>query len=181
MNEGLIPRRYAKALYKVAVERKCDSRIYELMQALAAAFAASGDLRSLITNPFVDASDKIAALTAAAGAASDDVTFADFLKLLVQNRRINLSGQVANAYVDLYCEEHNIRRVEVTSAVALDPEVEARIKKVVEEHLHGALMEFSTKVDPDLIGGFIVTVDNERLDASMRNRLKEIRLSLLNK
>lgn len=180
MNEGLIPRRYAKALYKVAVERKCDSRMYMLMQNLAAAFAASEDLRSLISNPFVDVSDKEAALTVAAQAQNEDTTFADFLKLLIQNRRIDLCGLVANAYVDLYRKERNIRRVEVISAAPLDAGVEKRIKNVIEDHLHGATMEFSTKVDPDLIGGFIVTVDNERLDASLRNRLKEIRLNLLN-
>ena len=181
MNEGLIPRRYAKALYKVAVERKCDSRMYLLMQNLATAFAASADLRSLIANPFVGNNDKTAALTAAAQAAADDTTFADFLKLLIQNRRIDLCEAVANAYVALYREEMNIRRVEVISAAPLDPTVENRIKSVIEEHLHGATMEFTAKVDPDLIGGFIITVDNERLDASLRNRLKEIRLNLLNK
>ena len=182
MNEGLIPRRYAKALYKVAVERKCDSTMYQLMQNLAAAFSASAELRALIANPFVDNNDKTAAIITAAGASSlQDQTFTDFLKLLIQNRRIDLTGAVANAYVDLYRQENNIRRVEVVSAAPLDKDVEKRIKDVVEAHLHGASMEFSTKVDPDLIGGFIVTVDNERLDASLRNRLKEIRLNLLNK
>ena len=181
MNEGLIPRRYAKALYKVAVERNCSDRIYSLMQQLAATFASSEQLRALIANPFVEAADKEAAVTAAAGAAATDETFADFLKLLIQNRRMDLCASVANAYVDIFRKERNIRRVEVISAAPLDSAVEKRIKSVIEEHLHGATMEFSAKVDPALIGGFIVTVDNERLDASLRNRLKEIRLNLLNK
>ena len=180
MNEGLIPRRYAKALYKVALQRNCDSRMYLLMQNLAAAFAASHELRSIVANPFVANDDKASAIAAAAAAGPDDTTFTDFLKLLIQNRRIDLCGAVANAYVGLYRQERNIRRVEVISAAPLDPAVEQRIKSVIEEHLHGASMEFSTKVDPDLIGGFIVTVDNERLDASLRNRLKEIKLNLLN-
>ena len=181
MNEGLIPRRYAKALYKVALDRKCDSRIYELMQNLAAAYGVSETLRQLLANPFVDGADKTAALEAAAGASDSDTTFADFVKLLIENRRIDMAGGVAHAYVDLYRQEHNIRRVEVISAAPLDKAVEQRIKAVVEAHLHGASMEFSTKVDPDLIGGFIVSVDNERLDASLRHSLKEIRLNLLNK
>lgn len=180
MNEGLIPRRYAKALFKVAVDRKCDQRIYGLMKNLDAAFAASPALRNAIANPFVDSADKIAAVKAAAQATDKDTTFDDFLKLLISNRRIDFCGAVAHAYVGLYREENRIRRVEVVSAATLDPAVEARIKKVIEDHLRGASMEFSTKVDPDLIGGFIVTIDNERLDASLRNRLKEIRLNLLN-
>lgn len=180
MNEGLIPRRYAKALLKVAVERKCDDRMYQLMLNLSAAFAASPDLRAVIANPFVDNNDKAAAVCAAAQAADDDTTFTDFLKLLIRNRRIGLCPSVANAYIDLFRQRHNIRRVEVISAAPLDTAVEKRIKTVIEQHLNGASMEFSTKIDPDLIGGFIVTIDNERLDASLRNRLKEIRLNLLN-
>lgn len=180
MNEGLIPRRYAKALYKVAVERKCDDTVYELMQKLSASFTASPQLRALVANPFVDDSDKTAALKAAAGLNGSNNTFDDFLKLLLQNRRIDMCDAIANAYISLYRSENNIRRVEVVSAAPLAPSVESRIKSIVEEHLHGASMEMSTRIDPQLIGGFIVKVDNERLDASLRNRLKQIRLNLLN-
>lgn len=180
MNEGLIPRRYAKALYKVSSERNCAGRMYELMQSLAASSAASAEFRTLVANPFVSDADKTAAITAAAGAGKDDTTFADFLKLLINNRRIDMAGEVANAYVGYYRQQHNIRRVEVVSAAPLEPTVEKRIKDVIEKHIGSATMEFAAKVDPSLIGGFVVTIDNERLDASLRNRLKEIRLNLLN-
>lgn len=179
MNEGLIPRRYAKALYKVAVERKCDSRIYTLMQNLSAAFDDNRDLSKMVANPFVPPADKDAVLTTAAGAAPDDTTFADFLKLLRQNRRTDIVGLIAHSFVTLYRKERNIRSVHVVSAAPLDPETEQRIRSLVERHLNGATIEFTTDVDPDIIGGFIVTVDNERLDASLRNSLKELRLSLL--
>lgn len=180
MNEGLIPRRYAKALLKVAVERKCDDRMYALMQNLCYAYTGSEELRKIIANPFIDNDDKVSALSASAQALPTDEVFVDFLKLLIQNRRINMAAQISHAYVDLYRTDRNIRRVNVVSAAPLDPKVEQRIRNVIEKHLDGATMEFSTSVDPDLIGGFIVTVDNERLDASLRNQLKEIRLNLLN-
>ena len=88
-------------------------------------------------------------------------------------------GLIAHSFVTLYRKERNIRSVHVVSAAPLDPETEQRIRSLVERHLNGATMEFTTDVDPDIIGGFIVTVDNERLDASLRNSLKELRLSLL--
>ncbi len=68
----------------------------------------------------------------------------------------------------------------MVSAAPLDPAVEKRIKALVEANLHGGTMDFSSSVNPDLIGGFVVNIDNERLDASLRNQLKELRLSLLN-
>lgn len=180
MNEGLIPRRYAKALYKVAVERKQQTKMYALMQTLAESFSKIESLKATIANPFVADGDKSKILATAAGATAGDVTFDDFIKLLIKNRRIDLINEIAHAYVSLYREENNIKRVEVVSAAALDPEVEKRIKALIESHLGGATMEYTTAVNPELIGGFIVNIDNERLDASLRNQLKELRLSLLN-
>ena len=90
MNEGLIPRRYAKALYKVAVERGDDRELYDLMNRLVTTADAQPGLSQAISNPFVSDSDKIALLTTAA-AAENDKTFADFLKLLAQNRRLDMT------------------------------------------------------------------------------------------
>ena len=180
MNEGLIPRRYAKALYKVAVERKVDSRMYALMQTLANSFDTTPGLRATVANPFVAQEEKDKIIATAAGAADADTTFADFLKLLAQNKRTDMLNEIARAYVEIYRQEHNIRKVEVVSAAPLDPAVEKRIVSLVEKHLNGASMEFSTAVDPSLVGGFVINVDNERLDASVSHQLKELRQSLLN-
>lgn len=180
MNEGLIPRRYAKALYKVALERHQDARMFDLMQNLAQSFDLNHQLQDIVANPFVELSEKNKLLTTAAGANAQDSTFADFLKLLAENRRVPLVHQIALSYIDIYRRANIIRRVQVVSAAPLDPAVEKRIKDLVTAHLNGGSMDFSATVDPDLIGGFIVNIDNERLDASLRNELKEMRLSLLN-
>lgn len=182
MNEGLIPRRYAKALYKTAQERGLSERMYSLMQTLATAFDSTSDLGDLVNNPYVSATDKMRILTTAAGATDSDALFADFLKLLENNRRIDMAGAIAHAYEAVYRRENNICRVVLTSAAPLPADVVGRIKSVIDSHLpQGAKMEFSDKIDPDLIGGFVVTIDNERLDASVKNSLRDLRLQLLNK
>lgn len=179
MNEGLIPRRYAKALFKVALDRKCDQRVYSLMLTLAHSFDTTPELHTLVANPFVDQTKKDEIIATAAGATDGDTTFADFLKLLARNKRIDLVNAIANAYVDVYRHAHNIRRVEVVSAQQLDPASVGRIKALVEHQLNGATMEFSSSTNPDLIGGFIVNIDNERLDASLSHKLEEMRRQLL--
>lgn len=180
MNEGLIPRRYAKALYKVAVERNVDERVYVLMQTLASSFDSTAGLQGMVSNPFVAQDEKDRIITTAAGATAADSTFADFLKMLAHNKRTDMLNEIARAYVDIYRQQHNIRKVEVVSATPLDPAVLGRITSLVERHLHGASMEFTTTVDPALIGGFVINVDNQRLDASVSHQLKELRQSLLN-
>jgi len=179
MNEGLIPRRYAKALYKVAVERGDSEALYDLINRLVMVASAEPSLLKAISNPFVSDKDKCDLLITASRGDGNEQTFADFLKLLSQNNRLDLIFLVAIQYSELYRKENNIFKVEVVSASPLGKDEELRLRKLIESHLNGGKMEYSCKVDHDLIGGFIVTVDNERLDASLRNELKQLRLNLL--
>lgn len=183
MNEGLIPRRYAKALYKVGVDRGDNDALYALMNALAAAFAAEPGMQAVVSNPFVSAADKTALLRSAVGSAAAataaDATFDDFLRLLIDNRRIDLVRDIAVAYLDIYRKAKNIRRVKVTSAAPLAPAEEKRLRDIIAAHLGQAKMEYSSDIDPSLIGGFTVAVDSERLDASIRNDLKQLRQKLI--
>ncbi len=126
MNEGLIPRRYAKALLKVAQERGDDKRLYSLMGTLAASFEAHPDLSTAVANPFISADEKIKLLTTAAGAGDKDVTYADFLKLLRNNSRMPLVRGIALAYGEDYRRSNNIYKVEVTAAAPMDSAEESR-------------------------------------------------------
>lgn len=177
MDQGLIPRRYAKALYRAAVEKGCQQELYASMQLLGAAFASEPKLGETMRNPFVAAADKAALVMAAAGAQTP--LLADFVKLLVQNGRIDMVRDIAAAYCLIYRQESNIYRVEVVSAAAMDPAQEERLKQLILSHLNGGSMEYSQRIDPSLIGGFVVNIDNERLDASVKNELKQLRLKLL--
>ena len=184
MNEGLIPARYAKALYKFALEKGADKGLYRLMGNLGKSFVDNPTLDTTVANPFVADSDKTALLTTAAAADADTPApvkqvLADFLKLLCENRRLPLAGAIARAYCELYRKENRIYRVKIVSAMPLDNEEEQRLKKLISSHLGDASMEYTYSTDPDLIGGFTVDIDNERLDASVKNELKQFRLKLL--
>jgi F-type H+-transporting ATPase subunit delta len=180
MNEGLIPRRYAKALLKFAAEQHAEQRLYELMNNLSKSFAAHAELEPTVANPFIAPENKLQLLTVAAGASAEsDVIFADFLKLLRQNNRLAIVRAIALAYADDYRKANHIYNVEVTSAAVMQPEEEARLKAMIQKHLKGGTMEYSFKVDADLIGGFTVSIGSERLDASIKNELEQIKLQLL--
>lgn len=180
MNQGLIPRRYAKALYEVAVERGQSERIYSLMTALESQFAALPTLEATMANPFVADTDKISLLLTAAGAkAESDPVFDDFLKLLAKNRRLDMAPAMCRAYTALYRSERKIYRVTVASAAPMEADQEQRLRKFIESQLHGGTMEYQSKVDPALIGGFVVNIDNERLDASVRQQLQQLRQQLI--
>lgn len=182
MNDGLIPLRYAKALYLLACERKDDAAMYDLMKTLRLAFTQQPMLQQVLSNPYVPDSDKQSLLTSAAGTTiTDNPLFHDFLLLLAKNRRIDMMRGIADAYINLYRQSNDIYPVSITSATKLSADEQKRLNDMITRHLNGGKMELTTQVDPSLIGGFTVSVGNQRLDASVSNELKQLRLNLIRK
>ena len=181
MDQGLLPRRYAKALYKFAVENKCEERVYRLMKNLRSSFEEEPSMAQTVANPFVTDVEKRELLITAAQASDADKCYTDFLQLLVENGRIALAGDIALAYIAIYRAEKHIYRVEVVTADTLPADTVARLRALIEKHLNGGSMEYSERVDSGLIGGFVINIDNEQLDASVRSELKQLRLKLLSK
>ncbi len=181
MNEGLIPKRYAKALFEFASERGKAEHVYRLMNTLEASFRENPELQATLDNPFIDDDKKEALLATAANASKDDQVAADFLKLLATNKRLDIARAAAIAYCDIYRKANKISLVTVTAAAPLDKEEERRLKDLIAKHLDGGTMEYTFALDPSLIGGFTVSINSERLDASIKNELKQLRLKLLSK
>lgn len=148
------------------------------MQNIAAAYAANPDMQIVMSNPFVSETEKRSLITTAAG--GENAILDDFVKLMAKNNRIDIIRVVVLEYISLYRRENNIYHVEITSAATLKDADRVRLTAMVERTLEkGATAECSFDVDPSLIGGFVVNIDNRRLDASVSNELKELRLSLI--
>lgn len=189
MDQGLIPQRYARALYKVAMERQCAEPLYAMMKTLSCSFAANPSLDKVMGNPFVAADEKKSLLLTAAGIDEPSslkgiekeaaTTLADFIKLLCQNQRIEYVRGATLAYIDIYRRERDIHTVTITSAAPLEQKAVDRLMNIIKSHRPGGTFEMSTAVDPDLIGGFTIAIDNERLDASVSNELRKLRFELV--
>lgn len=179
MNDGLIPHRYAKALYEVALERHCDSELYGLMKNLEEAFKSAPGLQSTLANPFVSNADKRELIFTAAGEdAAGQTTLGDFVKLLDRNHRIDMVRQIALAYLDIYRKDNDIHTVTLESASSLPEETVEKLKALIARHLGNGTMELTSAVNPDLIGGFRISIGNEVLDASVANELQQLKLAL---
>jgi F-type H+-transporting ATPase subunit delta len=186
MNQGLIPRRYAKALMQQAVELGVDSQLYDVMQSVSRAFADTPELQRAMDNPHVAAADKQALAQTVADAtvasAPAKQLLSDFAKLLTQNRRMGSLRDIALAYQTLYRQAKKIYRVCVTTASALPAAESSRLRSLVERQIAamgGGTAEFSEAVDSQLIGGFTISIDNDVLDASVANELKQLQIKLL--
>lgn len=180
MNQGLLPKRYAKALFKYSAEKNVTADVYAFMRHIADAALHTPGLSSTLANPFVsDEQKQMLALTAAGANADKCHALTDFISLLIKNQRIDMLLEVALAFSKLYRKENNIFSVCIESASELSDDDSKRICALVQRHLNGATAEFSFVIDPALIGGFVVNIENERLDASVKNELEQLRLKLI--
>ena len=178
MNDGLIPGRYAKALYKQANEEGVAETLYAEMKQLAASYATEPALKQLTDNPFVSVEDKKRVVLSAAGSKAGGL-LEKFVLLVVKNRRVEQLRLMAMSYVDCYRELNDIVPVEVVTASELDKSHLDSIVALVQRSLPGKAIELSTRIDASLIGGFVVNVDSLVLDASVKNELNKLRLKLL--
>ena len=164
MVSGLIPHRYAKALYKFAVDSGRSTEVYAEMQNVVKAFRADSRLEKILSNPFVDADNKRNVLLAAAGENPGD-DYRRFVTLILEHHREEFAYLMALAYLEIYRKENKISEVRITTAVKLpDSEIE-KLKKVVENAFKDVTFEYEYAINPDIIGGFIIDVDSTRMDA----------------
>ena len=188
MDLGFLPSRYAKALYESALEKGLSKGVYEAMRNLESMFnSPDGDrLTATVANPYVDETEKMNLVISACGKVDDnqlgvDSIVGDFMKLLFKNRRLDLVRGVALAYISLYRKKNEIRRVTVEWASRPEESTEDQMKSLVQRHIGNAKMEYNSVVNPDLIGGYRIAIDNERLDASVANEFNQLRQKLLSK
>lgn len=178
MIAGLIPHRYAKALFKVALENGNAAKVYDEMKRVVESFQNNSDLEKVLSNPYVDVADKEKVLLKAAGKEPGE-DYHRFVKLILEHKREEFAYLMALAYRDIYRKQNNISQVKITTAVKLpDSEID-KLRQVVEKSFADTTFEYSYSIDPEIIGGFIIDVDSTRMDASMSGELAQLRQNLL--
>ncbi len=178
MNDGLIPNRYAKALYKYALEQGAAKDVYAEMKRLSDSYAELPELKRTVDNPFLPVVDREKVLLSASGAQKNGC-FGKFILMVIKNNRESFMREIAMSYGKIYREANNIAQVAITTATELPDDKISQIIEVVQHELNGKTIEKTVTVDPELIGGFVVKVDSMMLDTSVKNELKKLRLKLL--
>ena len=172
MDLGVISVRYARALLKCSVESKVEDQVYQEMQTLAESYIKVPELRRAIDNPMIAREQKAELLNVAAGGKVSKVT-ERFISLVLDEMREKTVQFIANAYVTLYRQQKNITRGKLTTAVPVSAAMEQKMRKMVESRTNGTV-EFSTEVDPDIMGGFVLEYDTYRMDTSVKSQLNNI-------
>lgn len=173
MDIGIISVRYARALLKSATDANNEDTVYQEMMLMAKSFLEVPELRQTIDNPMLPKDKKEMLLLTAIGGGQVSVQSQAFISMVLREGRENMIQFMANSYVTLYRKQKNIIRGKLTTAVAVSPAVEQKMRQMVESKTQGTV-EFETEVDSDIIGGFILEYDTYRMDSSVKSKLNSI-------
>jgi F-type H+-transporting ATPase subunit delta len=167
-----IARVYARSLFEVAKEQGKLDVVREQLGQVADALDESRELSVFFFSPYFSTEEKKDGLGKAIDGA--DPIVLNVLELLVENHRMPVIFRTRRAYDRLWEEENKLLPVQITSAVALDESVVNRIGEEIGQQT-GRKVQLTSSVDPDVLGGIVLRVGNSILDASIRNRLEQLR------
>ncbi len=179
MNTGMIAVRYARALLEFACERSEADLVYAETGRLADSFVAEPLLGRTLDSPVLPVNEKAALVKTAAGGTVSG-SFERFIGLVMHNRRESFLQSIALMYRDLYRKRNGISVGSLETAVPVTPETEKRIAGLIASET-GGQVELTTKVRPELIGGFVFEMNFRRLDASVAAQLRSVRRQFVEK
>ncbi|MDR1737894.1 MAG: F0F1 ATP synthase subunit delta [Candidatus Symbiothrix sp.] len=175
MNVGVISHRYAKAIYDYAAENHKETTLYTGMQTLLDNFQTYPEMRKVMSNPTVASDQKINLLSIAS--ATDDACMQQAIALVVNNGRAELIENVARLYREVYRKAKGQVIVQLTTVEPASEKTKQSLISVIAQ-VTDSQVEFHTQTDADLIGGFVLEIEDQRLDASVKEQLRIINYEL---
>jgi F-type H+-transporting ATPase subunit delta len=163
---------YSRSLFEVAKEQDKLDVVREQLGEFADALDQQRELAVFFFSPYFATEEKKEGLHKAVEGA--DETVLNFLELLLEKHRMPAIFRVRRQFDELWEEENRLLPVQLTSAIELDESTVREVGDAIGERT-GRRIELTSRVDPDILGGIVLRVGNSILDASIRNRLEQLR------
>ena len=166
--------RYAKSIIDLCVEQNSLEETLADMKYLGGVCKESKDFTNVLRSPVINADKKHNIIDAVVGAQLKPLSKA-FVNLLVSKGREENLPEIAEAFVQQYKELKNIKTVTVTTATPMSDSVKQSIMTKVVAALPDASIEMREVVREDIIGGFVLQMDDKLFDASIRRDLYDVK------
>ena len=173
-----VARRYASALFEVALESGVIDAVGQDLDTFDAALAESADLRRLVGSPVFSADEQTRAVGAVLAKLGIGGIAANFVSLAARNRRLFVLPGMIEAYRQLVAAHRGERVAEVTSAQALTEDQVSSLSSALSGVGEGGQIRIVPKVDPSIIGGLIVKVGSRMIDTSLKTKLTSLKVAL---
>ncbi len=176
MNDSRLASRYARALFQLVKEQNLVEPVTRDLAKLTGLLQSSAEFKWLLESPVIMGSQKAVMARKALTGAIEPVTL-EFLLLLIRHRREGNLASTCRMFMELYKADQGILDARVESAIQVDVAFLEGLKKQLEKSSHKRI-EMITETNEALIGGFILTLEDQQLDASVQSKLNRIRQEL---
>ena len=177
MDQSKITVRYAKAFFSLAREKNQLDSLKKDIELIFSLCNESSDFRLLLDSPVVKTSQKIKLIRSIFGKHIQPLSL-KFLELIINNKRESHLPGICRNILSLYRQDQGVKTAVLTTAVEMGQPIISHIQTTLEKEFN-AHVELSKLVDPKLIGGFVLRVDDRQLDASIASQLRKMKEKLL--
>ena len=168
---------YASALMSLAKSNNLSEEFGNDIRSLLSLLESSEELRQFLANPLIKQDAKKAVIQQIAGEEMNPL-MRNFLRLLVDKGRILFLEGIGKQYLTKLRELNQTVLAEVTSAVPLSDAQQQTVREKVQAMTGARQVEIETKIDADLIGGVVIKVGSQVIDASLRGQLRRLGIRL---
>jgi len=175
MNESQISVRYAKALFQSALEQHQLDNVYNDMEVLTNTCKLD-DFQYMLVVPTLQPSQKIKLMASIFEKHFSKLSIS-LINLVIENKRETYLPGIARNFRDLYRKERGIRIAKLITAQPVDDSVMDKIRRLIGK-AYDSDVELSSSVEEHVIGGFVLTIEDMRYDASVENNLRKIKKQL---
>lgn len=179
MNNPRLATRYAKSIVDLAIERKELDTVHADMKWIVTICKSNPDFVAILRSPIINTGTKGKIIESITNGRVGEIT-SGFIRLLVSKSRETNLPEIAAAFIDQYNVINNIYKVKITTAVAMSEGLKDEILELVRETTPSHTLELETKVNDELIGGFLLETDGRSFDASILHDLKDVKKQFRN-
>jgi F-type H+-transporting ATPase subunit delta len=165
--------RYASALFDLARDERQIDAVSRSLASLKSAMSDSADLNALASSPLVSRTHAANALAAAAPALGLDPVSTNFVGVLARNGRLRQLGEIIRIFERLAADHRGETTAEVISARPLDDDQMAALRGQLGARV-GRNIRIDARVDPTILGGLVVRLGSQMIDASIRTKLNTL-------
>ena len=169
--------RYAKALLETAVSSGKANQVNDDMKSIIAAVDSSADLKDFLVSPIIKSDIKMNALSEVFDSVQAETK--SLFRLLQENKRFEILTAIATQYNAQFDEMNGVEVAKVTTAFPITPDLEAKILAKAAT-ISTKKITIQNTVDPSIIGGFILRIGDKQYNASVSNRLQELKREFSN-
>jgi F-type H+-transporting ATPase subunit delta len=167
--------RYVKSLLGLAVEKNALEQVHDDMLLFSKVADSNREFRVMIQSPVIKHDLKRAVLEKIFKGKVHPLTLS-FFDIITKKNREPLLPAIAREFHEAYNENKGVTKAVVTTAVPMDAQLRSQVETLAKKYTDRKQIELVEKVNPEMIGGFVLNVGDKQIDASIENKLKKLKL-----